>query len=74
MNKLCGIIGLLLGGFLLWGVKQKWRWLVDPSEDLSPFYSQAFLKSYFGPDAPRIFAKFLVIGAIVLGSVFILFG
>jgi hypothetical protein len=74
MSKLCGVVGLVAGGFLLWGVKQEWRWLIDPPEDLSPFYTQAFLKSYFGRDAPRKFAKFLGFGLMILGSVFILFG
>jgi len=74
VNKLFGVLGLLFGGFLLWGVKQKWNWLVDPPEDLSPFYSQAFLKTYFGPNAPRIVAKFIGVGFIALSIIFIIFG
>ncbi len=74
MNKLYGFVSLVIGGFLLWGVKRKWRWLVDPPDDLSAFYSQSFLKENVGPDAPRLFATFLGIGLIVLGVIFVLFG
>jgi hypothetical protein len=74
MNYLFGILATLLGGLLLFGVKQKWRWLVDPPEDGSPFYSQAFLKENFGPNVPRTLARCLGIGLIVLGIAFIVFG
>jgi hypothetical protein len=74
MNYLAGTFTILVGGFLLLGVKQKWRWLVDPPEDWSPFYSQAFLKENFGPNAPRTLARCLGIGLIALGIAFIVFG
>ena len=37
-----------IGCILVIGARQKWAWLVDPPDEMWPFYSQAFIKRFFG--------------------------
>ena len=46
---------------LLYGAKQRWKFLVDPPEWLWLCYSQAFLKKTFG-------ARFVVVFTYALGA------
>jgi len=59
---------LMIGFFLLFGViaavlfvgaLREWKWLVDPDENLSVFYSQAFLKKLIGKKGLRAYTLFI---------------
>jgi hypothetical protein len=36
------------------GVRRRWKWLVDPPEEWWPFYSQSFVKKFFGAEVLEI--------------------
>jgi len=38
----------IIGLILIIGAHRRWEWLVDPPTDMWLFYSQAFLKKFFG--------------------------
>ena len=38
----------LIGLTLIIGAYRRWEWLVDPPTHMWPYYSQAFLKKFFG--------------------------
>jgi len=57
---------LAFGIFLVFGAYKKITWLVDPSESYSPWYSQAFLKKYFGRKFVRYYTYILGILLIVI--------
>jgi hypothetical protein len=48
--KLASFAGLILGALLAVGTRYRVKFLVDPPEALSPFYSQSFLKKVLGKD------------------------
>jgi hypothetical protein len=64
---------LIIGGVLLYGVGKRWRWLVDPPESWSPFYSQSFLKENFGSRAPILIARIVAIGSLAFGLIWLAF-
>ncbi len=64
---------LVIGALTLYGVKKRWRWLVDPPESWSPFYSQSFVKENFGPQAPAALARVVGIGFVALGLIWLIF-
>ncbi len=75
ISKLFGVMFFLavisLGAVLVFGTAQRWRWLVDPPEDYWFFYSQAFIKKFFGARAVVSFTyvigfAFIVVGIFVL--------
>lgn len=39
------------GGVLIYGLKQKWSWVIDPPEWLFAFYFPATVKILYGPKA-----------------------
>jgi hypothetical protein len=43
-----GLAMIVIGLALMLGANQEWRWLVDPPEAAWFFYSQSFLKKFFG--------------------------
>jgi hypothetical protein len=45
-----GVFFILAGFVLVLGSQRRWSWLVDPPEELWPFYSQALLKKLIGTD------------------------
>ena len=52
MNNLQGllldVVFLLAGVVLCVGASHKWDWLVNPSDRMWPYYSQAVIKRLFG--------------------------
>ncbi|HJU04131.1 MAG TPA: hypothetical protein VJ692_03195 [Nitrospiraceae bacterium] len=63
-----------LGFIILYGAKQRWRWLVDPPEWLYLFYLQSMLKVLFGQRFVLAFtyaigACFVIAGLVGLGAV-----
>jgi hypothetical protein len=58
-------ISIVLGIASIWGAYRRWRWLVDPNVAGWPFYSQSFVKKFFGTNALLGFTYFL--GASMVG-------
>lgn len=54
-----------IGALMVYGAIAGWRFLIDPPEEWSPFYSQSFIKRIFGK-------KFLYYETIVVGVLFII--
>jgi hypothetical protein len=64
---------LLAGGvFLICGAFFRWRWLVDLPEEMSPYYSQALLKTIAGTKRVVWFTYFLGVLCIALALLKIL--
>ena len=60
-------IGFLLCGVaLIIGTHERWGWLVDPPTEMWPYYSQAFLKKFFG-------SRFVIGFTYVIGLSIVLF-
>jgi len=57
-----GLVFALIGFLLFYGGYKRWKFLVDPPENLWPFYTQSFMKKIDGPEGARSWALF--IGAI----------
>lgn len=68
MEKIPGMIFSVavftIGVTMVYGAISGWKFLVDPPEEWSPFYSQSFIKKIFGK-------KFLYYETIVVGVMFI---
>jgi len=63
-----GVIVLFaVGIFLICGAFFRWRWLVDPPEEMSPYYSQALLKTMMGTRGVVWFTYFLGVLSIAAG-------
>ncbi|WP_423969778.1 immunity 17 family protein [Candidatus Binatus sp.] len=58
-DKMTGVIALAIGIVLVCGAFFRWRWLVDPPDEMSPYYSQALLKTIFGRRGVVWFTYFL---------------
>ncbi len=61
------MIPLVIGIVLICGAFFRWRWLVDPPLEMSPYYSQALLKNLLGTKAVVWFTYFL-------GTLFVISG
>lgn len=48
------------GVLLILGAYRRWKWLVDPPEEMWPYYSQALIKRLFG-------TRFLVLATYAMG-------
>jgi hypothetical protein len=66
------MLWLAIGVILICGAFFRWRWLVDPPLEMSPYYSQALLKMLLGTKAVVWFTY--ILGTLfVLGGILILF-
>ena len=43
-----GSLFLILGIALIYGTYARWRFLVDPPDEMFPYYSYSFLKRFIG--------------------------
>jgi len=48
LGILIAVFFFIIGLILIIGAHRGWEWLVDPPTDMWPYYSQAFLKKFFG--------------------------
>lgn len=55
------------GVLLIVGTRLGWKFLVDPPEGLSPFYTNSWLKKSFGADFLQGFNYLVGVGFIVVG-------
>jgi uncharacterized membrane protein SpoIIM required for sporulation len=65
---------LIVGAALVYGAHRGWSWLVDPSVDAWPFYSQSFIKKFFGRDAVLFFTYFVGFAMVALSAAGLLYG
>ena len=49
----------IAGAILVCGAYQRWQWLVDPNVAAWPFYSQSFIKRFFGKTAVLYYTYFV---------------
>lgn len=61
---LFGAFFVVAGVILIYGSYRRWSWLVDPPEEMWPFYSQALLKKFIGTEG-------VVMATYVMGVLFI---
>jgi len=58
----------ILAATLAWGAYRRWGWLVDPNVAAWPFYSQSFIKKFFGRRAVLHFTYFCGFGGLALAA------
>jgi hypothetical protein len=63
------IAPLVIGLVLLYGARQKWRWLIDPPEWLFLLYSHSLLKVLFGRNFLLYFTYFLGFAFLLVGII-----
>ena len=63
--KIASYIALIAGSLMIIGTIFKWKFLVDPPEELAAVYSHSRLKKWFG-------TEFLIFFNYFLGTLFIL--
>jgi hypothetical protein len=70
MNSIPGILFALFfftaGMVLVVGAHRRWDWLVNPPDEMWPYYSQAFIKKLFGKEGVIVFTYCLGILFMVL--------
>lgn len=64
---------LAVGVWLVYGAKKKIKWLVDPPENSSRYYSQAFIRKIFGLQFTIYWTYFLGFLFIVISTIAIFF-
>lgn len=64
--KIVSFAVLIAGSLMIIGTVFKWKLLVDPPEEWSPFYSHSGIKKIFGNE-------FLIIYNYIVGTILILF-
>jgi len=65
VEQLLAILLIMVGVVMIIGTRRQWRWLVDPPDDLWPFYFPSLIKRFFGGNALRIFIYITALSAIV---------
>ena len=58
--------GVVYGYVLAYGLKQQWRWLLDPPEWTSVIYFPTVVKMMWGPKHVRSFAYVTAYGALLM--------
>ena len=71
-NLVGGSIVILLGILLLIGNKLKYKFINNPPPEWWLFYSQSFIKKFFGHKFLVYYTYFLAI-CLILGGIFIIF-
>ena len=64
MGMIFSVAVFAIGFIIVYGAIDGWKFLIDPPESWSPFYSQSIIKKIFGK-------KFLYYETIVVGVLFI---
>ena len=63
------LIGLAFGVLLVYGLKQKWRWVVDPPEWMFMIYFPAVVKSVWGPKYVLSVAYITAYGSLIMSLI-----
>ena len=72
-EQLLAIFLIMVGIVMIIGTRRKWRWLVDPPDDLWPFYLPSLIKRFFGGNALQILIYIAAFSGIV-AMIFLLAG
>ncbi len=59
LGLIFGIVFAFIGFLLVYGGYKRWKFLVDPPENLWLFYSQSFAKKFYGSEDARGVAIFI---------------
>ena len=62
-------IGVAYGTLLAYGLKQQWRWTIDPPEWISVIYFPTVVKMVWGPKHVRRFAYVTAYGSLVMSLI-----
>ena len=63
------VIGVAYGAFLIYGIKQKWGWIMDPPEWTSVIYFPTVVKMIWGPKHVRLFAYLTAYGSLAMSLI-----
>jgi hypothetical protein len=63
------LIGLAFGVLLVYGLKQKWRWVVDPPEWAFAIYLPAVVKIVWGPKYVLSVAYITAYGSLIMSLI-----
>ena len=63
------VIGVAYGAFLIYGLKQQWRWITDPPEWTSVIYFPTVVKMIWGPKHVLLFAYLTAYGSLVMSLI-----
>jgi hypothetical protein len=63
------VIGAVYGAFLIYGLTQQWRWIMDPPEWTSVIYFPTVVKMIWGPKHVRFFAYLTAYGSLVMSLI-----
>jgi len=69
MEVLVCASGVVYGLVLAYGIKQEWRWIIDPPEWTSVIYFPTVVKMIWGPKHVRSFAYVTAYGALVMSLI-----
>jgi hypothetical protein len=61
--------GIAYGALLVYGLKQQWRWLIDPPEWISVIYFPTVVKMIWGPKHVRSFAYITGYGSLAISLI-----
>ena len=64
------IVIIIIGILVIIGTRYRWRLLVDPPEECSPYYSYSWINKHFGSHTLIVLNYFGGIALIILGSIF----
>lgn len=65
------IVIIIIGILLIIGTRYRWRLLVDPPEEWSPYYSYSWINKHFGSQTLIVLNYFGGVALIILGSIFL---
>ena len=66
MEILVCACGVLYGTVLAYGIRQQWRWIMDPPEWTSVIYFPTVVKMIWGPKHVRSFAYLTAYGSFAM--------
>jgi hypothetical protein len=62
-------LGATYGALLIYGLKQRWRWITDPPEWTSVIYFPTVVKMIWGPKYIRTFAYMTAYGSLAISLI-----
>jgi len=65
VDQILAILLMIVGVVMIIGTRRQWTWLVNPPDDLWPFYLPSLIKRLFGANGLRIFIYVVALSGIV---------
>ena len=72
LDVLAGVMFASFGLLLMVGAQRRWKWLVDPPEELWPVYTQSLVKKLCGTDVLETYTYYcglIFLAGSVIGTV-----